>query len=83
MPCECSENAIAETGAVAPLSDIEHRALQHIGHRLNLPEEQLADTVAEATVATPTLLACPHCGHPSERHLDVRRQPLRRRSPAR
>jgi len=48
--------AIAETGVVPPPSDMERRALRHIGHRLDLPDEQIAETVKEATAAVPMLL---------------------------
>jgi voltage-gated potassium channel len=75
--------AVAETGAVAPLSDIERRAFQHIGRRLDLPDAEIEETVADAAAPTATRLTCPHCGHPLEQHADVSRQPLRRRSPAR
>jgi voltage-gated potassium channel len=79
---ELLRQAIAETGVVPPLSDIERRAMQHIGRRLDLPDEQIAETVAEATAATATLLlACPHCGHPLE-HANFPGQPPMRRSRA-
>lgn len=75
--------AVAESGAVPPLSDIERRALLHIGRRLDLPDEQIDETIDQAALTKPTLSACPHCGHPMEPRPNNLGQPSRRRSPAR
>jgi voltage-gated potassium channel len=58
--------AIAHSGAASPLSDIERRALQHIGRRLDLPDEEIAETIAESA----PLAACPRCGFPLAQHFE-------------
>jgi voltage-gated potassium channel len=52
---------MVESGATPPLSEIERRALQHIGRRLDLTELEIGDTVAELERSLPV---CPHCGRP-------------------
>jgi voltage-gated potassium channel len=53
--------AVAGSGAVPPLSEIERRALRHIGRSLDLTNLEIGDTVAELEQSLPL---CPHCGRP-------------------
>lgn len=66
---ELLRQAIAELGPGAPHTEIERRALQHIGGRLGLPEEQISETVAQGSAPGAKLLFCPHCGHGLAQHL--------------
>jgi hypothetical protein len=72
---EMLRRAIVEYGHGAPLSAMERRALQHIGGRLGLDQEQIAETVAETEAASSPLLVCPHCGHSLEQHLTIPQAP--------
>jgi voltage-gated potassium channel len=56
--------AISETGIVPPLTEMERRALLNLGRRLDLPDEEIVETVTDAEGAADERLACPHCGHP-------------------
>jgi voltage-gated potassium channel len=78
---ELLRHAIAELGPGAPRTEIERRALQHIGGRLGLPEEQIAETVAETAAAGSPLLLCPLCGGSLEQHLTIpQAQPIQSRA---
>jgi voltage-gated potassium channel len=59
---EILRRAISETGVVPPFTAIERRALLNMGHRLELPDEEIAETVEELAEAGRSV--CPRCGYP-------------------